>query len=172
VAGLGTRRSGTRPRSNARSRGTGQLEAPLSATSGERQRARDGLHPDRRCDGIPDQIALLLPLSGRAEPVGVAVRDGFIAAYLEQAPATRPRLKIYDVAAESVGSAYTQAITEGAGFVVGPLTKEDVAAVVPLSDGRTPVLALNFLGESVSPPHNFYQFSLLPRMRRAWSRGA
>src|SRR6202790_2957002 len=82
---------------------------------------------------FPDQIALLLPLSGRAETVGVAVRDGFIAAYLEQPPATRPRLKIYDV-----------------------------AAVAPLSDGRTPVLALNFLGESVSPPHNFYQFSLLP----------
>ena len=111
---------------------------------------------------FPNQIALLLPLSGRAEPVGVAVRDGFIAAYLEQPPATRPRLKVYDVAAESVSSAYTQAVAEGAGFVVGPLTKEDVSAVVPLSDGRTPVLALNFLGESVNPPHNFYQFSLLP----------
>jgi uncharacterized protein len=111
---------------------------------------------------FPDQIALLLPLSGRAEAVGVAVRDGFIAAYLEQPPATRPRLKIYDVAAGSVGNAYTQAISEGAGFVVGPLTKEDVAAVVPLSDGRTPVLALNFLGDSMSTPHNFYQYALLP----------
>jgi outer membrane PBP1 activator LpoA protein len=111
---------------------------------------------------FPDQIALLLPLSGRAEAVGVAVRDGFIAAYLEQPAASRPRLKIYDVAAESVGSAYTQAISEGAGFVVGPLTKEDVAAVAPLSDGRTPVLALNFMADSMSTPHNFYQFALLP----------
>jgi outer membrane PBP1 activator LpoA protein len=111
---------------------------------------------------FPDQIALLLPLSGRAEAVGIAVRDGFIAAYLEQPAATRPRLKIYDVAAGSVGNAYTQAISEGAGFVVGPLTKEDVAAVVPLSDGRTPVLALNFLGDSMSTPHNFYQYALLP----------
>jgi outer membrane PBP1 activator LpoA protein len=90
------------------------------------------------------------------------VRDGFVAAYLEQPPATRPRLKIYDVAAGSVGSAYTQAISDGAAFVVGPLTKEDVAAVVPLSDGRTPVLALNFLGDSMSTPQNFYQYSLLP----------
>jgi len=111
---------------------------------------------------FPDQIALLLPLSGRAEPAGVAVRDGFIAAYLEQAPSTRPRLKIYDVAAESVGAAYTRAISEGAGFVVGPLTKEDVAAVAPLSTGGTPVLALNFLGDSISAPRNFYQFALLP----------
>jgi uncharacterized protein len=111
---------------------------------------------------FPEQIALLLPLSGRSEGVGVAVRDGFIAAYLEQDAATRPRLKIYDVAAESVASAYTHAMSEGAGFVVGPLTKEDVAAMVPLSAGRAPVLALNFLGDSVATPRNFYQFSLSP----------
>jgi uncharacterized protein len=110
----------------------------------------------------PDQIALLLPLSGRSEAVGVAVRDGFIAAYLEQDAATRPRLKIYDVAAESVSSAYTQAVSDGAGFIVGPLTKEDVAAIVPLSAGHTPVLALNFLGDSVAPARNFFQFALLP----------
>jgi outer membrane PBP1 activator LpoA protein len=110
----------------------------------------------------PDAIALLLPLSGRSEAVGVAVRDGFIAAYLEQDAATRPRLKIYDVAAESVGSAYTHAVSEGAGFVVGPLTKEDVAALAPLSSGHTPVLALNFLGEAVIAPKDFYQFALFP----------
>ncbi len=110
----------------------------------------------------PDAIALLLPLSGRSEAVGVAVRDGFIAAYLEQAAAQRPRLKIYDVAAESVASAYTHAVSEGAGFVVGPLTKEDVAALAPLSGGHTPVLALNFLGESVIAPADFYQFALFP----------
>jgi len=110
----------------------------------------------------PNQIALLLPLSGRSEAFGVAVRDGFIAAYLQQNAATRPRLKIYDVAAQSVGAAYSSAIADGAGFVVGPLTKEDVAAVVPLSEGRTPVLALNFLSDTMSAPKNFYQFALLP----------
>ncbi len=110
----------------------------------------------------PNQIALLLPLSGRGEAFGVAVRDGFVAAYLEQDAAKRPSLKIYDVAAESVGAAYNRAIADGAGFVVGPLTKEDVAAVAPLSAGRTPVLALNFLADSASPAKNFYQFALLP----------
>ncbi len=111
---------------------------------------------------FPEQIALLLPLSGRAEAVGVAVRDGFLAAYLEQDPAARPKLRIYDVAAEPVASAYGRAIAEGAGFVVGPLTKEEVAAVVPLDNGRTPVLALNFLGDEVNSPASFYQFALLP----------
>jgi outer membrane PBP1 activator LpoA protein len=110
----------------------------------------------------PSQIALLLPLSGRAEAFGVAVRDGFIAAYLQQNAASRPRLKIYDVAAESVASAYNRAIADGAGFVVGPLLKDEVAAVAPVTGGRTPVLALNFLGETVAPPKNFYQFALLP----------
>jgi outer membrane PBP1 activator LpoA protein len=110
----------------------------------------------------PNQIALMLPLSGRSEAFGVAVRDGFIAAYLQQNAATRPRLKVYDVAAEPIGAAYTRAVADGAGFVVGPLTKEDVAAVAPLSAGRTPVLALNFLGDAVAPPRNFYQFALLP----------
>jgi outer membrane PBP1 activator LpoA protein len=110
----------------------------------------------------PNQIALLLPLSGRGEAFGVAVRDGFVAAYLEQDAARRPSLKIYDVAAESVGAAYNRAIADGAGFVVGPLTKEDVAAVAPLSAGRTPVLALNFLADSASPAKNFFQFALLP----------
>jgi uncharacterized protein len=109
----------------------------------------------------PDQIALLLPLSGSAESVGVAVRDGFIAAYLEQDPAARPHLKIYDAAAAPIGSVYERAIQEGAGFIVGPLTKEQVAAIAPLA-GRTPILALNFLDESISTPHNFYQFALLP----------
>ena len=110
----------------------------------------------------PNQIALLLPLSGRGEAFGVAVRDGFVAAYLEQDAARRPSLRIYDVAAESAGAAYNRAIADGAGFVVGPLTKEDVAAIAPLSAGRTPVLALNFLADSASPAKNFFQFALLP----------
>jgi uncharacterized protein len=110
----------------------------------------------------PDQIALLLPLSGSSQSVGVAVRDGFIAAYLEQDPATRPHVRIYDAAAEPIAAVYERAIQEGAGFIVGPLIKEHVAAIAPLAAGRTPILALNFLSDSASAPHDFYQFALLP----------
>jgi outer membrane PBP1 activator LpoA protein len=110
---------------------------------------------------FPDQIALLLPLSGRSESVGTAVRDGFIAAYLQQDPATRPLLKIYDTA-DSVAGAYRHALDDGAAFVVGPLTKEDVAAVLPVRASRTPELALNFLGDTVNAGAEFYQFALLP----------
>jgi outer membrane PBP1 activator LpoA protein len=111
----------------------------------------------------PDQqIALLLPLSGRAELVGAAVRDGFIAAYLEQDSALRPSVRIYDVGTQSVASAYNKAVADGATFVVGPLTKEGVAAVAPLASGRAPVLALNFLGDSLAGGRNLYQFALAP----------
>ncbi len=55
----------------------------------------------------PNQIALLLPLSGRGEAFGVAVRDGFVAAYLEQDAARRPSLKIYDVAPNPLAAATT-----------------------------------------------------------------
>ena len=111
---------------------------------------------------FPDQVALLLPLSGRSEPLGVAVRAGFVSAYLQGEAPPRPHLKIYDVAAQSAAAAYQQAVADGASFVVGPITKEDVAAVAPLTAGRAPVLALNFLSDSVPASRDFYQFALFP----------
>jgi outer membrane PBP1 activator LpoA protein len=110
----------------------------------------------------PEQIALLLPLSGRAEPIGIAVRDGFIAAWMEESPASRPRIKVYDVVGETVAGAYQHAISDGASFVVGPLTKEDVAAVAPLDTGKVPMLALNYLADEQATPKGFFQFALLP----------
>jgi len=111
---------------------------------------------------FPDQIALLLPLSGRAELDGIAVRDGFISAFLQQDANSRPHVRIYDVAAQSVASAYGQAISDGANFIVGPLTKEDVAAIAPLTAGRAPVLALNYLADGIAAGRNLYQYALLP----------
>ncbi len=129
--------------------------------------ANDGAIPVAQSELVaetqfPAQIALLLPLSGRAETIGVAVRDGFIAAYLEQDVTSRPRLKIYDVAEEPASTLYNRAIAEGAGFVVGPLTKEDVAAVAPLCNDHAPTLALNFLSDGITSSNCVYQFALLP----------
>jgi len=111
---------------------------------------------------FPQRIALLLPLSGPAAGAGVAVRDGFLAAYFEQDSASRPRVRIYDVAATTVTAAYSRALADGADFLVGPLTKGSVDAIAPLDSGRIPVLALNFLADSITAPRNFYQFALRP----------
>ncbi len=110
----------------------------------------------------PQQVALLLPLSGRAAAAGGAVRDGFLGAYYDGGNAARPRIRVYDVAERDAPSAYLQALADGCDFVVGPLTREEVTALATLADGRATTLALNFLPDGVQVPDRFYQFALSP----------
>jgi outer membrane PBP1 activator LpoA protein len=110
----------------------------------------------------PRQVALLLPLSGRAAAAGSAVRDGFLGAFYDDGRAARPRIRVYDVAERDAPSAYLQAIGDGSDFVVGPLTREEVAALATLADGRATTLALNFLPDNVQVPDRFYQYALSP----------
>ena len=99
------------------------------------------------------QVALLLPLSGRAQQAGIAVRDGFLAAYYQQDAASRPRVRLYDVAARDVPSAYLAAVADGAEAVVGPLTREEVAdietdktsGIAPLSADQSHTSAASFV---------------------------
>jgi outer membrane PBP1 activator LpoA protein len=112
--------------------------------------------------GQPRQVALLLPLSGRAAAAGGAVRDGFLGAYYDDGGTAQPRIRIYDVAEQDAPSAYLQALADGSDFVVGPLTREEVAALATLADGRATTLALNFLPDNVPVPDRFYQYALSP----------
>jgi len=112
--------------------------------------------------GQPRQVALLLPLSGRAAAAGGAVRDGFLGAYFDDGGTARPRIRLYDVAEGDAPSAYLQALGDGSDFVVGPLTREEVAALATLADGRATTLALNFLPDHVQVPDRFYQYALSP----------
>ena len=112
--------------------------------------------------GRPRQVALLLPLSGRAAAAGGAVRDGFLGAYYDDGGAARPTIRLYDVAERDAPSAYMQALADGSDFVVGPLTREEVAALATLADGRATTLALNFLPDHVQVPDRFYQYALSP----------
>ena len=123
---------------------------------------RGQVEPSAAAGDLPRQIALLLPLSGRAESAGAAVRDGFLAAYYDDGSAARPRLRIYDVAARDAPSSYLQALADGSDFVVGPLTREEVAALATLADGRATTLALNFLPDGITVPDRFYQYALSP----------
>jgi hypothetical protein len=110
----------------------------------------------------PPQVALVLPLSGRTQAAGVAVRDGFFAALLQQDPARRPQVNVYDTAALGASTAYKKAIAEGAQFIVGPLLKEDVAAVGASQDVSVLTLALNQMPEGAQPPSMLFQFALDP----------
>ena len=99
-------------------------------------------------------VALLLPLSGPLAAAGTAVRDAFVAVEPAQA---------YDTGGTAQGTidAYHQAIAAGAGIIVGPLRKEDAAAVVA-SGVSIPMIALNTLDPGMPTSPNLLQFGLSP----------
>ncbi|HEY0685538.1 MAG TPA: penicillin-binding protein activator [Steroidobacter sp.] len=110
----------------------------------------------------PTQIALILPLSGRQQAAGMAVRDGFLAALLQQEASRRPLLNVYDSAEMGATTAYRRAVADGAQFVVGPLTKDEVTAIATSGETSVLTLALNQTNDNVSPPPMLFQFSLDP----------
>jgi outer membrane PBP1 activator LpoA protein len=110
----------------------------------------------------PTQIGLILPLSGRQQGPGVAVRDGFLAALLQQDASKRPVVNVYDSAEMGATTAYRRAIADGAQFVVGPLTKDDVTAIATSGETSVLTLALNQTGDEVSQPSLMFQFALDP----------
>jgi outer membrane PBP1 activator LpoA protein len=107
-------------------------------------------------------IALLLPVTGRAAGAAISVRDGFMTAYYQSAAGERPRVRIYDTGTQSVAQALTQATALGADFIVGPLTREEVAAAAEFPAAHAPLLALNFLSPERPAPARFYQYALSP----------
>jgi len=115
-----------------------------------------------------EQIAVLLPLSGRKTAVVAgAIRDGLVAAHQQASSLqTAPTLRFYDVGDNSgyVRTAYRNAIADGADAVIGPLTKEAVGAVVSQQDLPVPTITLNTI-ETValsSEASKVIQFGLAP----------
>lgn len=93
----------------------------------------------------PDQIALLLPMTGRFAEAAKAIRNGFFAAYYSD-EGRRSGIRIYDVEGHPQGvvGAYRQAVNDGAGWVVGPLGKDSVEMLLSQPAMPVPVLALNY----------------------------
>ena len=113
----------------------------------------------------PRQVALLLPLSGRAAAAGTAVQNGFLGAYFQTASALdeQQSVRIYDVNAEGGASAaYQAAVADGAEFVVGPLLKDDVTELANDILVPVPVLTLNYIPDDSLAPPGLYQFALAP----------
>jgi outer membrane PBP1 activator LpoA protein len=106
----------------------------------------------------PTHIALLLPLSGPLANAGLAVRDGFVAAYYHGG--SKGMVRVYDTNGTSIAGLYEQAVSDGAQLVVGPLDKQSVVDINLLPARRVPVLALNYLPSGVQPGAGLYQFGL------------
>ncbi len=111
---------------------------------------------------VPQQIAILLPLSGRYSQPANAVRDGILSAYYEQQSTST--LRFYDTQGKKdrAWSAYRQALKEGAHFIIGPLTKESVDHLAMIEAPQVPLLALNHTQVSRVTPNGFYQLALSP----------
>lgn len=108
------------------------------------------------------QIALLLPLSGRQGAAALQVRDGFLTAYYSLPAAERPGLRVYDTGQMSIAAALNQATSDGAGFIVGPLTREEATAAAAYGGPRPPMLILNALSAAAPAGNALYQFALSP----------
>jgi outer membrane PBP1 activator LpoA protein len=107
-------------------------------------------------------IALLLPLSARQGAAATAVRDGFLTAYYSQPADGRPDLRIYDTGQMSIVAALNQATQDGAGIIVGPLTREEVAAAAAYGGPRPPMLTLNAIPGPTPTGSALYQYALSP----------
>lgn len=103
--------------------------------------------------------ALLLPTSGALASAGRAVREGFVSAWFNT-PEPRAAIRLYDpgVNAAQAVAAYQAAVRDGAGFIVGPLTKGGVAAIAAQGGGM-PWLTLNYLDGAAG---GAIQFGLAP----------
>lgn len=108
----------------------------------------------------PHHIAILLPLSGPLGRQGQVVRDGFLSSYY--AAHTKQAISFYNTNSNpDVSVQYQKALSDGADFVIGPLTKDQVKNLMNGSISVT-TLALNYT-DSSSLPTNLYQFGLAPQ---------
>jgi outer membrane PBP1 activator LpoA protein len=105
-------------------------------------------------------VGVMLPLTGTYAPAAQAVRTGLMAAAAADNNIEKLELRFVDTQKADVGSTYRKLVAEGAKFVIGPLTKDEVAALGGIGDLPIPVLALNQLAELNRD--KLYQFALTP----------
>lgn len=105
-------------------------------------------------------VGVLLPLTGQYGAAGLVVRAGLTAAASADTGAAKPELRFVDTQGGDIPALYQKLVGEGAKFVIGPLTKEEVSALGKVDALPVPVLALNQVAELNR--EGLYQFALTP----------
>jgi hypothetical protein len=105
-------------------------------------------------------IGVMLPLSGQYATAAAAVRAGLTAAQNADTNPNKPELRFVDTQNGDIPSLYQKLASEGAKFIIGPLTKEEVFSLGKINDLPVPVLALNQQAELNRD--KLYQFALTP----------
>jgi outer membrane PBP1 activator LpoA protein len=115
---------------------------------------------DLRGAGVrPTKIALLLPLSSELRLSALAVQQGFFAAHLDSESIDQISIQVYDTTSRGSVESFLTAQLEGADFIVGPLTTEEVE-LIQSQAGFIPTLALNLAPPGSIAASNFFQFAL------------
>ncbi len=107
---------------------------------------------------LPSAIALLLPESGRFAQAAQVIKKGFMLAYNQSN--FQPVFRFYDSARNNPVNLYNQAISEGAGLIIGPLSRRNIQSLALSTELPVSVLALNHV-ENLAKD-NLFQFGLSP----------
>jgi len=108
----------------------------------------------------PKKIALLVPMQGRLAEAGIAVSDGFFAAYYQSNNSSLPNIRRYD-SSQDAAAAYQQAVNDGAELIIGPVDKDGVNKISQLPSLKVPLLSLTYPDQQPAQTlANFYQFGL------------
>ena len=147
---LVVRRNLVRPEGISSAIGEWKLRHPYHVLS-EGQALDTWLHYRQRF-APPRKVAVLLPDTGRLQAAGDAIRDGIMSAYLGQPGGAELVFFPTNDDPESSVSAYFSALDAGADWIIGPLRKESIEAMLNLAGMTTPLLALNDLPEEFMAP--------------------
>lgn len=117
---------------------------------------------DNSTTGIGAKIALILPFNDTSfYPTSDAIEQGFSAA--KAAAKDSSEFKIYPSSGnkDEINAIYQQALKDGARYVVGPLTRDEVTSLSTATNGGLPVptLTLN-QGEQEASLANMYTLNL------------
>lgn len=105
---------------------------------------------------------VLLPLSGKHRAQAETIKNGMLWGCTQELPASTCQIRFYDTDKTSLSDAYQQALNDHADVILGPLTKENVDAILNTST-QVPVIALNqHTQKSRTLPDRFYEISLSP----------
>ena len=92
---------------------------------------------------VPSQVAILLPESGGLSSAARAIRDGILAAYLEQPDDAVLRFYSSGENSDTTLEAYRQARADGATQIIGPLRVDSTRVLGAVQTLTVPVLLLN-----------------------------
>lgn len=127
-------------------------------------------------DFTPEQIAVMLPLTGEYAKLGRVVEAGLLAQHNSSTP--NFSIRFYNTDSDKdTWEIYRKAVFEnGADMVIGPLLKSRVTDLASTSV-QVPTIALNYVDKNPPKHSEFFQFGLLPEdeavqiAEKMWEQG-